>query len=57
MFEANKSMLTSVCILLLLAAPLRAYEVVEVEVILGDALEYIETILTPATRSKPSPAT
>ncbi|MSR51463.1 MAG: hypothetical protein CK551_03270 [Planctomycetaceae bacterium] len=31
MFEANKSMLRSVCILLLLAAPLRAYEVVEVE--------------------------
>ena len=31
MFEANKSMLRSVCILLLLSAPLRAYEVVDVE--------------------------
>ena len=57
MFEANKSMLRSVCILLLLAAPLRAYEVVEVEgqplaaqaIRLVDAFEFLGSPLDKNT--------
>ena len=57
MFEANKSMLRSVFILLLLAAPLRAYEVVEVEgqplaaqaIRLVDAFEFLGSPLDKNT--------
>jgi len=57
MFEANKSMLRSVCILLLLSAPLRAYEVVDVEgqplaaqaIRLVDAFEFLGSPLDKNT--------
>lgn len=57
MFEANRSLLKSVCLLFLLASPLRAYEIVEVEgqplaaqaLRLADAFEFLGSPLDKAT--------